>query len=82
MIHTRTADPENRVSSLSDRTSRNCIMTTENLADNPGTGYNTFEPPPYVGPKEQPSHPANQYYPAPPSCKYYCDKNLDSLPVM
>ena len=47
------------------------IMATENLAENPATGYNTFEPPAYAGPDQQQLGAPNsdQYYPAPPSCK-------------
>ena len=47
------------------------IMATENLAENPATGYNTFEPPAYAGPDQQLLGAPNsdQYYPAPPSCK-------------
>ena len=43
-------------------------MATENLIDNPGSDYNTFEPPPYTGPNGNEPR-TDQYYAAPPSCK-------------
>lgn len=43
-------------------------MATEHLIDNPGSDYNTFEPPPYSGPEGNNPR-TDQYHAAPPSCK-------------
>ena len=43
-------------------------MATDNLIDNAGSDYNTFEPPPYIGQDENVPR-SDQYQPAPPSCK-------------
>ena len=44
-------------------------MATENLIDNPGSDYNTFEPPSYSGPDGNKPR-TDQYFAAPPSCKF------------